>query len=288
MLMKSRLLATVLFLAALPSLVLAQDEPIFPKGEKAPNVHHTGDVWLNHLSEADSTFDFNVVVATFAAGAKLDWHMHPAGQQLLITEGTGFYQERDEPVQIVRTGDVIQCPPGIEHWHAATPETGVTYLAITGDEPTQWFERVPEEEFNSVNLPASENSASADSGSASAEQEIIDLSKEKWQWMADKNVAVLDTLFHDQSEFVHMGGSWGKERELEVIESGGIWYKEADIHETSVQVIGETAILLNRITLLAEVGGDEVTNPFEVTEVYVQQGGAWKLASLSFTRLLEE
>ncbi len=54
----------------------------------------------------------------------------------------------------------------------------------------------------------------------------------------------------------------------------------------SVNIIGNTAILLNRITLLAVVGGNEVTNPFMVTEVYVQQGGTWKLGSLSFTKLL--
>jgi quercetin dioxygenase-like cupin family protein len=277
MIMKIRRVATVLFLAAIPSLVLAQDAPIFPKGEKAPNVHHTGDVWLNHLSDADSTFDFNVVVATFAAGAKLDWHMHPAGQQLLITKGTGYYQERGEAVQIVQKGDVIKCPPGIEHWHAATPETGVTYLAITGNAPTEWFERVPEETFTSINVPAFDSS--------SAKQEIMDLSREKWQWMAEKNVEALDILFHDKAEFVHMGGSWGKERELSIIESGGIWYKNAEVHDTSVNVMGNTAILLNRITLLAEVGGNEVTNPFEVTEVYVKQNEDWKLASLSFTRL---
>jgi hypothetical protein len=83
-----------------------------------------------------------------------------------------------------------------------------------------------------------------------------------------------------------MGGSWGKERELEIIESGGIWYKEADIHDVSVNIIDNTAILLNRITLLAEVGGNEVTNSFEVTEAYVKQNDEWKLASLSFTRLM--
>jgi hypothetical protein len=83
-----------------------------------------------------------------------------------------------------------------------------------------------------------------------------------------------------------MGGSWGKEQELNVIQGGGIHYKKADIHEVSVNIIGTTAILLNRITLLAVVGGNEVTNPFMVTEVYVQQAGSWKLASLSFTRLL--
>jgi hypothetical protein len=121
---------------------------------------------------------------------------------------------------------------------------------------------------------------------SSAEQEVIKLSKEKWQWMADKNVDKLKNLFDEKSVFVHMGGSWGKERELEVIGSGGIHYKKADVHEVSVQIIGNTAILLNRISLLAAVGGNEVTNPFMVTEVYVKQNGGWKIGSLSFTKLL--
>jgi len=121
---------------------------------------------------------------------------------------------------------------------------------------------------------------------SAAEQEIINLSKEKWQWMSDKKVDILDNLFHEKAVFVHMGGSMTKEHELNVIKSGGIHYKKADIHEVSVNIIGNTAILLNRITLLAVVGGNEVTNPFEVTEVYVQQDGSWKLAAMSFTRLL--
>lgn len=120
----------------------------------------------------------------------------------------------------------------------------------------------------------------------SAGQEIINLSKDKWQWMADKNVDKLNDLFDAKSVFVHMGGSWGKDRELEVIKSGGIHYKKADIHEVSVQIIDNTAILLNRITLLAVVGGNEVTNPFMVTEVYIRVHGLWKLGSLSFTKLL--
>ena len=118
------------------------------------------------------------------------------------------------------------------------------------------------------------------------EQEVINLSKEKWRWMSERKIGSLAALFHEKAVFVHMGGTWGKEQELEIIKSGGIHYKQADIHEVSVNIIGATAILLNRITLLAVVGGNEVTNPFTVTEVYVQQDGSWKLASLSFTRLL--
>ena len=120
----------------------------------------------------------------------------------------------------------------------------------------------------------------------SLEQEVINLSKEKWNWMSERNIDILNALFHEKSVFVHMGGSWGKEREMEIIKSGGIHYKKADIHEVSVNIIDNTAVLLNRITLLAVVGGNEVTNPFMVTEVYVQQDGSWKLASLSFTKLL--
>jgi len=119
-----------------------------------------------------------------------------------------------------------------------------------------------------------------------SEQELINLSREKWRWMSERLVDTLDALFHEKAVFVHMGGAWGKAQELDIIRSRDIHYKKADIHEVSVNIIGTTAILLNRITLLAVVGGNEVTNPFEVTEVYVQQGDGWKLASLSFTKLL--
>lgn len=119
-----------------------------------------------------------------------------------------------------------------------------------------------------------------------AEQEVIDLSKKKWGWMADRNVEALADLFDEQSVFVHMGGSWGKDREIDVIKGAGIHYKHAEIHEISVRFIGETAIVLSRIRLDAVVGGNEVSNPFTVTEVYVKQDGKWKLGSLSFTKLM--
>ncbi|OQP60058.1 DUF4440 domain-containing protein [Niastella vici] len=122
--------------------------------------------------------------------------------------------------------------------------------------------------------------------SKNTEQEIISLSKKKWSWMADKNVDSLNALFDEKSVFVHMGGSWGKDPEINTIKTGGIWYKKADIHSVSVNIIGNTAILLNNITLLAVVGGNEVTNPFIATEVYIKENDKWKLGSLSFTRLL--
>ena len=124
--------------------------------------------------------------------------------------------------------------------------------------------------------------------SSTAEQELINLSREKWRWMSERKVDSLDALFHEKAVFVHMGATMTKTQELEVIKSGGIQYKTVEIQEASVRFIDKTAVLLNKIRLVAVVGGNEVTNPFMVTEVYVQQSGTWKLASLSFTRLLTQ
>jgi len=118
---------------------------------------------------------------------------------------------------------------------------------------------------------------------STTEQEIINLSKDKWQWMADKNVDTLAILFDDRSKFVHMSGSWKKDRELEIIKSGSIWYKKADVHDVAVEVFDDTAILWNRITLLAHVRGNDVSNEFTVTEVYQKQEDGWKLLDLTFS-----
>ena len=118
------------------------------------------------------------------------------------------------------------------------------------------------------------------------QQEIIDLSKKKWDWMAEKNVDSLKNLFDEKAMFVHMGGSWGKTQELETIKSGGIWYKHAEVYAVVVNTFGNAAILLNDIDLQAVVGGNQVTNAFMVTEVYIKENGQWKLAQLTFSHLL--
>lgn len=118
------------------------------------------------------------------------------------------------------------------------------------------------------------------------QQEIINLSKKKWDWMADKNVDSLNVLFDNKCMFTHMGGTWGKQPELETIKSGGIWYKKAVVYSVQVNMFGNTAVLLNDIDLVAMVGGREVTSAFMVTEVYIKEKGKWKMAQLTFSHLL--
>ena len=126
----------------------------------------------------------------------------------------------------------------------------------------------------------------ASTSTTKEEQELLDLSKTKWTWMADKNVESLGELFAENCVFVHMGGSWGKTQELNTIKEGFIWYKKAEVYGASVNIFGNTAILLNDIDLLAVVGGNEVVHAFMVTEVYLKENGKWKMGSLTFSTLV--
>jgi hypothetical protein len=135
--------------------------------------------------------------------------------------------------------------------------------------------------------PAIANTAAPVAANRSAaEQEVLNLSKDKWLWMSERDVDRLAALFHEESVFVHMGGTMSRPQELDVIKRGSIHYKDVDIQEASVRFVGPAAIVLSRIRLVAVVGGNEVTNPLVVTEVYVRDSSGWKLGSLSFTRLL--
>lgn len=118
------------------------------------------------------------------------------------------------------------------------------------------------------------------------EQALVDLSKNKWDWMAEKNVEKLAGLFHENSQFVHMGGYWGKPEELNTIRTGGIWYKKAEIHDVQVKFAAGTATVYSRIHLNSVVGGNDVRFPFIVTEVYVMENGRWQLSTLAFTRTM--
>jgi len=88
-----------------------------------------------------------------------------------LAQDSSIFLKGELAPNVHHTGDVVKCEPGVEHWHAATPETPVTYLTITGNEPTVWLERVSEEEFNNITRPSEIGT--------SAEQELIDLSRKK-------------------------------------------------------------------------------------------------------------
>lgn len=126
--------------------------------------------------------------------------------------------------------------------------------------------------------------AYAETPAASADNELVTLSKQKWLWMAERNAGALEKLIHKDAIFVHMSRSLSKTDELGVIASGNIQYKQADIENISAKVVGNTAIVLSNIQLFAIVRDAEARNPFTVTETFVKENGEWKLLALAFTR----
>lgn len=110
----------------------------------------TGRVRVDPLFTADQAIPISGAYVTFEPGARSAWHRHPAGQRLIVTSGVGLTQREGQPVQIIRPGDVVSCPPGVKHWHGATPGSAMTHLAVTGNvegKSVEWMEKVTDEQY---------------------------------------------------------------------------------------------------------------------------------------------
>jgi len=123
---------------------------IFPRGEKITNNNFIGNAWLYQMIMPDSLNPIQVGSVTFEPGARTNWHLHPGGQILLITDGTGYYQEKGSPKRIIKKGDVVKCPAKVPHWHGATKDDMLIQIAITNTHKGApvWLEPITDEEYN--------------------------------------------------------------------------------------------------------------------------------------------
>ena len=130
------------------------DAALFPKGDKLPDSYFTGNAFLTPLLAKNKNNDFAMGSVTFEPGGRTNWHTHPRGQVLIVTEGNGFYQEKGKPAQPIKKGDVINIPENTEHWHGAAATTKMVHIAITnykGETNVVWLNPVSEEDYNTVN-----------------------------------------------------------------------------------------------------------------------------------------
>ncbi|MFJ4144114.1 cupin domain-containing protein [Pseudomonas sp. NPDC089734] len=168
--MSNRILGTLVCAMALQITTVNASEP--PANE-TPAVQHitrageqasiagseqvfTGKARIDPIWSADKNINASAAMVTFEPGARSAWHTHPAGQRLIVTSGVGLTQEWGGPVQVIRPGDVIWCPPGVKHWHGATPETAMTHMAITGmldGKNVSWMEKVSDEQYRDPRKP---------------------------------------------------------------------------------------------------------------------------------------
>jgi quercetin dioxygenase-like cupin family protein len=118
---------------------------------KGPAEYFTGNVRVDPLFPSNDSTPFSGAYVTFEPGARSAWHIHPKGQHLLVTAGVGRTGEWEGKVDEIKTGDVIWCPPGIKHWHGASPTTAMTHIALTGTlggKSVEWMEKVTDEQYN--------------------------------------------------------------------------------------------------------------------------------------------
>lgn len=128
-------------------------QALFPKGELGPAENFTGKAWNFGLVANDITYNTLVGNVYFEPGARSNWHIHPAGQILIITDGVGYHQIKGQPRQTIKKGDVVKCPPNVMHWHGASPESGLQQIYIvpnTENGIVQWMHPVTDEEYNNA------------------------------------------------------------------------------------------------------------------------------------------
>jgi quercetin dioxygenase-like cupin family protein len=126
-------------------------DAIFPKGEKSSEELFTGNSYHFGLVAPDSIFTTLVGNVYFEPGARSNWHSHPAGQILIITDGIGYHQIEGQPIEILKKGDVVKCPPNVRHWHGASPEVGLQQLYIVPNIEkgiVDWQEAVDDEQYS--------------------------------------------------------------------------------------------------------------------------------------------
>lgn len=135
--------------------VTSSDDLAFPLGMKMESDSFIGDVYLSPMITNDETYNFpNTNNIIFAPGARSSWHNH-GGMVILGTGGVGYYQEEGKPAQIIREGDVIECPEGVRHWHGAAPDSWFSQIVIwdtsyTPSENAPADEPVTDEAYNSL------------------------------------------------------------------------------------------------------------------------------------------
>lgn len=126
---------------------------IFPKGEKTSADYFTGNAFLNLLVPKDETGSYSIGNVVFEPGSRTNWHTHPAGQILLVTDGSGYYRESGKSARSINKGDVIVIPSNVKHWHGAAKNSSLTHIAvsnITEKGFVDWLEPVSEEEYNGL------------------------------------------------------------------------------------------------------------------------------------------
>lgn len=115
-----------------------------------PAEYFTGKVRVDAPFKGSDGARIGGATVTFDPGARTAWHTHPLGQTLIVTAGAGYVQQEGQVRQSIRTGDTVWIPPKVKHWHGATPDTGMSHIAIAealDGNVVEWLEQVTDKDY---------------------------------------------------------------------------------------------------------------------------------------------
>lgn len=159
---KSKLLISIIFSILFFRILPAQKKSNYKmtsfseKGVLAPKEWFTGTVWLNMNVKPDEGYNVNIGTVTFEPKARTNWHSHTNGQLLFVVKGTGYYQEKGKPIQVIEEGDVVKIPKNVKHWHGASHQNSMRHIAMITEvdkDKTEWYEPVNDAEYNVFKAP---------------------------------------------------------------------------------------------------------------------------------------
>jgi len=159
--MNTKLTMALTFLTFANGVLLAEDtnerQLVIPANSQAsfegPEQYFTGDVHVQMIPPNKEMLARGGLV-TFAPNARSNWHIHSAGQLLIVTDSIGLTQEWGGTIRVIKKGDVVWCPPGVKHWHGASPDSSMTHIALsanTEDATVTWLEPVSDKQYHEEN-----------------------------------------------------------------------------------------------------------------------------------------
>ena len=156
--MRKGLMATALLGVMASTSTMAQDVSktmvVKPNGSQetfvGPGDLFVGDVRVDRLQNPQAPSRVTAAYVTFEPGARSNWHTHPLGQTLIVTQGVGWVQEEGGEKIEIKPGDVVWTPPGVKHWHGGSAENSMTHIAVwekKEGEEVVWMEQVTDDQF---------------------------------------------------------------------------------------------------------------------------------------------
>ena len=142
---------TVTYNAEAQKMKTSEIDTIFGQGEINPySQYFSGTTYLTRLSPYDTVWNASIANVTFEPGARTHWHKHSGGQILLVVGGEGYYQQKGQPAQKIKKGDVVRIPIDVVHWHGAAPDSWMTHVSLETNGATNqvtWLEPVNDSEY---------------------------------------------------------------------------------------------------------------------------------------------